>query len=218
MGYPILIVGATGTGKSTSLRNLPRDKTAVLNAELKPLPFKKNKFALNGNVVSTSQMIQAMKQLETRQDIEFVVLDSMTMYAGGPVYRELVEGVDGFEGWASYKKHLTAIIDQMKKSSKHYIVTALEEQTADHNKVKTCTASLQGSMKGGGLESHFSIVFRSMTIDDIDSPTGVSYKFATNKIPGERISAKSPMEMFSDLYINNDVVEAYKKIFEYYAE
>lgn len=216
MGYPILIVGSTGTGKSTSLRNLPRESTAILNAELKPLPFRNNKFALNGNLNTTSQMVNAMKSIEKNEKIKFAVLDSMSMYAGGPVHREMVDGADGFEGWANYKKHLLAIIDQMKMSRVQYIVTALETREGNSNEPSISCAALQGSLKGGGLESHFSIVFRSMKIDDIDSPTGVSYKFATNQIPGERITAKSPMEMFDELYIDNDVVEIYKKIFDYY--
>lgn len=216
MGYPILIVGGTGTGKSTSLRNLPRANTAILNAELKPLPFRNTKFKLGADITQTAQMIEAMKRLETMKDIKFVVLDSMTMYAAGPVYREIVDGVDGFEGWSNYKKHLISIVDRMKTSQKQYIVTALEERAGDHLDAKICSAAVQGSLKGGGLESHFSIVFRSMKVDDMNSPNGVSYKFATNQIPNERISAKSPMEMFEDLYIDNDVVEIYKKIFDYY--
>ena len=41
----IIIVGKSGSGKSTSLRNLDAAKTAVLNTERKQLPFKgANKF------------------------------------------------------------------------------------------------------------------------------------------------------------------------------
>lgn len=214
-GIPVMIVGATGTGKSTSMRNLPRKMTAYLNAERKPLPFRDRKFAKLGEITSTTQLVNAMKAIEKDDTIKIVVFDSISMYAGGPVFKELVEGVDGFEGWNNYKKHILAVIDMMKSSKKNYIVTALEEQVSDSNKVMTYVAGVQGSLKGA-LESHFSIVLRAMTVDDIDSPTGVSYKLATNRIPGERISAKSPMEMFSDLYIDNDLVEVFKTINSYY--
>ena len=156
-----------------------------------------------------------MNFLETDDSIKIVVVDSMTMYAGGPVFKEMVDGVDGYEGWNSYKKHILEVIDKMKASKKHYIVTALEEQSADANKILHNVASVQGSLKGA-LESHFSIVLRSMTLDDLDSPNGVVYKLATNKIPGERISAKSPMGMFDDLYIDNDIVEVFKVINQFY--
>ena len=41
----VIVVGKSGSGKSTSLRNLNPEKTAVLNTERKQLPFKgANKF------------------------------------------------------------------------------------------------------------------------------------------------------------------------------
>lgn len=215
---PVLVVGGTGMGKSTSMRNLPRNATAYLNAEKKPLPFKKgNKFELVGKIMSTTQMKNAIKSVEKKDGIKYVVIDSISMYAGGPVFKELVEGVDGFEGWNNYKKHILEIIDMVKASKKHYIITALEEQNADANKIMHYVAGVQGSLKGA-LESHFSIVLRAMTLDDMDSQSGVKYVFATNKIPGERISAKSPMEMFDELYVENDIVEVFKKIEEYYED
>ncbi len=210
-----MIVGLTGTGKSTSLRNLPRPITAFLNAERKPLPFRDKNFAKIADVTSTNQLISMMNNLELDDQIKIIIVDSITMYAGGPVFKEFVEGVDGYDGWNNYKKHIIEIIDKMKDSKKHYIVTALEEQTADANKILHNVASVQGSLKGA-LESHFSIVLRSMTVDDLESPNGVVYKLATNKIPGERISAKSPMGMFDDIYIDNDIVEVFKVINQFY--
>jgi hypothetical protein len=40
---------------------------------------------------------------------------------------------------------------------------------------------------------------------------------ATNRIPGERISAKSPMEMFDKQYIDNDLNDVFKVINAYYS-
>ena len=41
----VIVVGKSGSGKSTSLRNLNPERTAVLNTERKQLPFKgANKF------------------------------------------------------------------------------------------------------------------------------------------------------------------------------
>ena len=44
MNKPIIgIVGGSGTGKSTSLRNLPADKTTIIDLERKGFPFKEAK-------------------------------------------------------------------------------------------------------------------------------------------------------------------------------
>lgn len=218
MAIPILIIGQTGSGKSTSIENLPRDKTAILNADKKTLPFKKpEKFALYGNVSTTAQMINGMKAAEKNEKIEFIVIDTITHYASGPLYRERVKGVNGYTGWDNYKDHiLDEIIEKIKNSSKKYIITAHETKTEDVSGMGLCCAKLQGQFKAGGFEEHMTIVFRAMVIDDIESDNGVVYKFATNRIPGERITAKTPRGMFENLYINNDVVEAYKMIDEYY--
>ena len=40
MANLIAIVGASGTGKSSSLRNLDAGETFVINVASKPLPFK----------------------------------------------------------------------------------------------------------------------------------------------------------------------------------
>ena len=40
MGFAVLILGASGTGKSTSLRNFKKGEIGVLNVGKKPLPFR----------------------------------------------------------------------------------------------------------------------------------------------------------------------------------
>ena len=42
MATPIMIVGESGTGKSTSMRNLSPESTAIIQVINKPLPFKNN--------------------------------------------------------------------------------------------------------------------------------------------------------------------------------
>lgn len=218
MATPIMIIGQTGTGKSTSIENLPRDKTAILNADRKDLPFERpEKFALYGKILSTAQMIGGMKSAEKNEKIEYVVMDTITHYARGPLYKEKVKGVNGYTGWDNYQEHIIdVIVEFIKNSSKNYIIMAHETKTEDVNGLGLCCAKLQGQLKAGGLEEHMTIVFRAMNLDDIESESGVVYKFATNKIPNERITAKSPRKMFKDLYIDNDVLEIYKRINEYY--
>ena len=41
MGIPVLIIGKSGSGKSTSLRNFDEKELALINVINKPLPFRK---------------------------------------------------------------------------------------------------------------------------------------------------------------------------------
>ena len=40
MGIPVLILGASGSGKSASMRNFTPDEVSVINVASKPLPFR----------------------------------------------------------------------------------------------------------------------------------------------------------------------------------
>ena len=41
MAIPVLILGESGSGKSTSMRNFEPDEISIFNVASKPLPFKK---------------------------------------------------------------------------------------------------------------------------------------------------------------------------------
>lgn len=48
MGIPVLVLGESGSGKSTSLRNFKPDEYLLLNVAGKPLPFRgKPKYVIN---------------------------------------------------------------------------------------------------------------------------------------------------------------------------
>ena len=47
MGIPVLVLGASGSGKSTSLRNFDVSEVGVFNVAGKPLPFKKKLHVCN---------------------------------------------------------------------------------------------------------------------------------------------------------------------------
>lgn len=42
MGIPVMILGESGSGKSTSLRNFSPDEVVIYNVAGKPLPFRNN--------------------------------------------------------------------------------------------------------------------------------------------------------------------------------
>lgn len=48
MGIPVLIMGESGSGKSTSLRNFELGEIGIFNVASKPLPFRKNLNPANG--------------------------------------------------------------------------------------------------------------------------------------------------------------------------
>ena len=211
-GIAILIYGLSASGKSTSLRNLPRDKTAILNTEKKRLPFKgENKFQLNARIHSTAELIAGMEYIENeRPDIEYVVIDSLSMYADQIVYIERIENApmnqhgvqDTQQGWGLYKRDLQNLIVRAKASKKIYIVTGLEEAMMGEGFKTQLVTSCQGSMKGK-VERDFTIVLRATSQETDDNK--IEYLFQTNKVVGENNQAKTPMGMIEELTYPNDI-------------
>ena len=48
MGIPVLILGESGSGKSTSMRNFDPDEVGIFNVASKPLPFRKKMKKVDG--------------------------------------------------------------------------------------------------------------------------------------------------------------------------
>ena len=80
MGTATLILGESGTGKSTSLRNLDPSKTLLIQCINKPLPFPskewktRNKDNPDGNVYRTDKTENIVKAL-TSAPHEVIVID-----------------------------------------------------------------------------------------------------------------------------------------------
>lgn len=87
MANLIAVVGQSGSGKSTSLRNLDPTQTFIINVASKPLPFKgwRSKYTVwnkenpNGNYINTSNVQtigQILNYINTkRPEIKNVVID-----------------------------------------------------------------------------------------------------------------------------------------------
>lgn len=92
--HKIFVLGETGAGKTSSLRNLDPTKTAIINSDKKALPLEgwRNKYkrVLNdaGNtdmeisnyveIDKPTQVLSAIKQFAERSDITTIALDTIT--------------------------------------------------------------------------------------------------------------------------------------------
>ena len=95
----IIVVGKSGSGKSSSLRNLDPNTTAVLNTERKQLPFKgANKFK-NVPVPNLSTFNSAMEKAMASDEIKTIVVESFTSLIE-MIYREADIRFKGFDVWS----------------------------------------------------------------------------------------------------------------------
>ena len=74
MAHLVFVVGKSGMGKSTSLRNLNPDETVIINTDQKALPFRKFNEKYNeekGNYLKTSNVEEVLHIIPLRNIEEF---------------------------------------------------------------------------------------------------------------------------------------------------
>lgn len=197
----VLLMGASGTGKSTSLRNLPAEETAIINVTNKPMPFRNKNGLKITSCTNYEQMIKAI--LSTNKRI-IVVDDSSYMMTFENFEKATQKGYDKFTTMAINYYNL---IETPKKCDGEKIIYFVTHEEIDENGI-THPKSI-GKMLSQQLviEGLFSIVLRSMQKEN-------QYVFQTHN-DGTSV-CKSPIDMFADDFIPNDLAEVDKIIREYY--
>ncbi len=212
-----LIMGESGTGKSTSIRNLVAKETFIINVLDKPLPFKgfkKNyvaatKEAPEGNYFAADNHAHILKIIkhinETRPDIKNVIIDDFQYIMANEYMRRATE--NGFSKFTEIGQNAWRIASESQKCRDDlyfFILSHTELDNAGRYKCKTIGKMLDEKIT---LEGMFTCVFHSIVRDG-------KYKFLTQN-DGSHI-AKSPLEMFEDQAIDNDLLSIKNKMIEYY--
>lgn len=199
MGIPVLILGDSGSGKSTSLRNFEPDEIGVFNVASKPLPFRKRLLSVNG-----ANYGKITKRLSNPKLKSYAIDDSQYLMAFESFDRVNETGYGKFTNMALNFYNLVQFVIQ--KTPPDVIVYFLQhtEKTEDGRiKAKTLGKMLDNQLT---LEGLFSIVLLCKT-------DGTRHYFETQS--DGATTAKSPLEMF-EREIDNDLKMVDKTIREYW--
>ena len=206
----IIIVGPSGSGKSTSLSSLNPKTTAVLNTERKQLPFKNAKEFMNVPIKSVSEFHSALDKAMESDKIKTIVIESFTSLIE-IIFREADIRYKGFDVWSYYNKEIDKILDKSKNSDKYVVFTAIDGVYDGDNGVEERYVAVDGNRWKKRVEKEFVI---GLFTDVHKGDEGVKYRFRTNTTG--RDSAKSPMGMFEDLHIPNNLGKVIVACEEYY--
>lgn len=199
MGIPVLIIGESGSGKSTSLRNFKETEVGIFNVAGKPLPFRNKLAKLDG---ATYQNIQKAFTDPTKKT--YIIDDSQYLMSFELFNRASETGYNKFTEMAL---HFHNLIEQIKHLPSDVIVYLLHHsETREDGKVKPKTV---GKMLDNQLtlEGLFAIVLVSRT-------DGQRYWFETQT--DGLTTAKTPMGMFAEREIDNDLKAVDTAIRDYY--
>lgn len=190
MGLPVLILGASGSGKSTSMRNFAPDEVGVFNVASKPLPFR-TKLPLF-NCSDYGKIMAAMQKSDKKI---FVVDDSQFLSVFANFARAKETGYGKFVDMALNEYNLIQfVIQRLPEDTIVYFLRHIDIDDAGRIHAKTIGKMLDQNL--GGLESMFSIVLLAGT-------DGKDHWFDTQS--DGYSPAKTPLEMFSERRIDNDL-------------
>lgn len=206
MAIPVLIIGKSGSGKSTSLRNCTNnDSWSLIKVIEKPLPFK-------GKIpTGTTDDYETIKKwLKGGKAKSFVIDDAgylITNYfmknhtskgAGNGVFQLYNTLADNFWGLVQF------IVSELPSDKIVYII--MHEETNDFGDIKPKTIGKLLDEKIC-LEGMFTIVLRCVIANN-------EHLFVTQSDGGA--VSKSPIDMFDKLEIDNDLKIVDSTIREYY--
>lgn len=211
----IFIVGPSGEGKSTSLRNMAPESTAILNTEQKALPFRNaNKFKMNVPISDMNQYWDAFDKAMKSEKVENLVIESFTSLSENQM-RESGQFYNGFDMWGNYKDNIGKILHKSKNTDKYIIFTGIDYVLENESGIAERIIAVEGSWKKK-VEKEFVIVLYTKTFINEDGE--IEYRFVTNKMKNyENVIAKSPMGMFPTI-IPNDLKLVIEYIEKYYNE
>jgi len=224
MAQELLVVGASGTGKSTSIENLPEEATFIVNVGQKALPFRKskskyplwNKENPEGRMVSTDSSNNILKILnyidEKRPEVKFIIIDDFQYSMANEYMRRANE--TGFKKFTEIAQNAWSIINRVKSMREDILVVFMmhSEVTFDAHGNKVTKAKTIGKMMDNvvTLEGMFTIVLYT---DVTKGENSMEYSFVTQN-DGTN-TGKSPKGMFETVKIPNDLVTVSQAIVDY---
>lgn len=233
----LLITGVTGTGKSTSLENIPnQDKWIYFNCDAgKELPFPHNFMEV---VVTDPKVIPAtLADINSQNmDIEGIIIDTLTFMLEMYVSKYVNSAEDGFEGWKNYGEFFRDLIqDKIPGFKGNVILLAHVERRTnkDERKVET-VVPVAGKLAKTGIEAYFTNVINtvvkpldelkeyanpSLVITDEEKLIGAKNVFQTRKTADTlngRIRSPRNMWKVEETFIDNDIIHVLNRQEQFY--
>lgn len=202
MGLPVLILGNSGTGKSASLRNLDPNTYGLVNPAKKMLPFKSDKKALNSDDYAriTETLARASSNIIVIDDAQYLMANAWMRRAQEKGYDKYTEiGLDFFN-------LIQFVINQMPAEKIVYFMGHTELDNNGNTKFKTIGKMLDEKITIEGL---FTIVLQTYVQRDPRQ-----FFFSTQNDGTDTV--KTPMGMFAESLIDNDLAKVDATIREYY--
>jgi hypothetical protein len=213
MAIVTMILGESGTGKTASLRNLDPEHTLLIQSVKKPMPFRSTEWKpatrAGGSIYVTdnsANIVEGMKR--TKKDI--VVLDDFQYLLANEFMRRVTDVEVGNAAFAKYNeiaRHAWDVLmaaSSLPDNKRVYILSHTSTDDFGKTKIKTIGKLLDEKIVMEGLVT---IVLRTTVQNG-------NYLLSTRNNGADTV--KSPLGMFDDELIDNDLAVIDATIFNYY--
>lgn len=215
MSIATMILGQSGSGKTTSLRNLKPADVLLIQAVKKPLPFPSKEWKPatkadpQGAILVTDQSATIVGAMQ-RTKKPIIVIDDFQYILANEFMRRVLDNETGNSAFAKYNeiaRHAWDILmaaGQLPADVRVYILAHTQEDDSGRIKVKTIGKLLDEKIT---LEGLLTIVLRAVVVNNV-------HLFNTQNSGLDTV--KSPMGMFTDEQIDNDLAAVDSAICDYY--
>ena len=212
MGVPVLVLGFSGSGKSSSLRNFKPDEVGVFAVAGKRLPFrsklsvinmerKKGEYAEKGEPFNGYRYIMHALKASTRRS--FVIDDSQYLMS----FEEMDSTKTGYDKFNSIGFNFIGLVRYIRSSLPDDVIVYLlhHVETEDTGRIKAKTI-------GKLVDNHFTLegLFEIALLSEYDKG---AYVFKTNT--NGLTPVKCPPDMLPDT-MDNDLKQVDTAIREYW--
>lgn len=208
MSIATLILGQSGTGKSTSLRNFNPADVLLIQSIKKPLPFRSadwKPLTHEGGSVAFTDKAETIIKAMTKSSKQIIVIDDFQYVMANEFMRRSSEkGFDKFTEIGRNAWDIFNMATQLSDDKRVYILSHTEESESGKTKIKTIGKMLDEKVT---LEGMVTICLQTAVINE-------QHIFLT-KNNGQN-TVKSPIGLFDSEHIPNDLNAVDECICSYY--
>lgn len=225
MANAIIILGKSGTGKSSSIKGLDPKETVILNVLGKKLPFKGSGAQYNKetkNLFRIDDYTQAINLLQSidksAPHVHNVIIDDAIYIMRKEYFKRAKEtGYGKYTELAMHFQQIISTIESMREDVNVFLILHSEDVQSDKTTVgyKVSTIGQLIDNQYNPVEVVPMVLYSSVKYDDKGTAT---YGFYTHRFMDGmvEIPAKSPAGMFTEDFIPNDLGIVIQSMKEYY--
>ena len=208
MSIATLVLGQSGTGKSTSLRNLNPDDVLLIQSIKKPLPFRSKdwkQLTQDGGSIYVCDNAEKIINVMNKCTRPIIIIDDLQYIMANEFMRRSAErGFDKFTEIGKKTWDIFNAASQLADDKRVYMLSHIEESESGRSKIKTIGKMLDEKIT---LEGMVTICLQTAIINE-------QFVFMT-KNNGQN-TVKSPIGLFESEHIDNDLKAVDDAICEYF--